>query len=72
VTPRLTLDINASNSNQSLYMTIKPPPIIISLITSYFKESPIIFASVITINPSFYFKSLFNGAKPFKSGLLRI
>jgi hypothetical protein len=37
---------------------------------SYFKESPIVFASVTTINPSFYFGSLFNGAKPFKSGLL--
>jgi hypothetical protein len=70
VTPRLTLDTNTSGNNQSLYITIKPPPIIISLITSYFKESPIVFAGVTTINPSFYFRSLFNGAKPFKSGLL--
>jgi hypothetical protein len=51
-------------------MTIKPPLIIISLITSYFKESPIIFTSVTIINPSFYFKSLFNGAKLFENGLL--
>jgi hypothetical protein len=51
-------------------MTIKPPPIIISLIMSCFKEFPIVFASIITINPSFYFKSLFNGAKPFESSLL--
>jgi hypothetical protein len=51
-------------------MTIKPPLIIISLIMSYFKESPIVFPGVTTINPSFYFKSLFNGAKLFKSGLL--
>jgi hypothetical protein len=70
VTPRLTLDTNASGGNQSLYVTIKPPPIIISLIMSYFKESLIIFAGVAIINPSFYFRSLFNGAKPFKSGLL--
>jgi hypothetical protein len=72
VTPRLTLDINASGNNQSLYITIKPPLIIISFITSYFKESLIIFTSITIINPSFYFKSLFNSAKPFKSGLLRI
>jgi hypothetical protein len=72
VTPRLTLVTNASSSNQSLYITTKPSPIIISPIMSYFKESPMVFASVITINPSFYFGSLFNGAKPFKSGLLRI
>ena len=71
MTPRLTLDTNASGSNQSLYMTIEPPPIIISLITSYFKESPIVFTGITTTNPSFYFGSLFNGAKPFKSGLLR-
>jgi hypothetical protein len=51
-------------------MTIKLPPIIISLIISCFKESPIIFAGITIINPFFYFKSLFNGAKPFKSGLL--
>jgi hypothetical protein len=70
VTPRLTLDTNASGGNQSLHVTIKPPPIIISPIMSYFKESPIIFAGIIAINPSFYFRSLFNGAKPFKSGLL--
>jgi hypothetical protein len=70
VTPRLTLNTNTSNSNQSLYITIKPPPIIISLIMSYFKESPIIFTGVTIINPFFYFRSLFNGAKPFKSGLL--
>jgi hypothetical protein len=70
VTPRLTLDTNTSNNNQSLYMIIKPPLIIISPITSYFKESPIIFTSITTINSSFYFKSLFNGAKPFKSSLL--
>jgi hypothetical protein len=72
VTPRLTLNINASGGNQSLYITIKPPPVIISPIISCFKESPIIFAGVTTINPSFYFRSLFNGAKPFESGLLRI
>ena len=68
----LTLNTNINNSNQSLYMTIKPPLIIISLITSYFKESPIIFAGITTINPFFYFKSLFNGAKPFESSLLQI
>jgi hypothetical protein len=51
-------------------MTIKPPSIIISLIMSYFKESPIVFTGVTTINPSFYFRSLFNGAKPFESSLL--
>jgi hypothetical protein len=70
VTPRLTLDTNASGGNQSLYITIEPPPIIISLITSYFKESLIIFTGIAAINPFFYFRSLFNGAKPFKSGLL--
>jgi hypothetical protein len=70
VTPRLTLNINTSSGNQSLYVTIKLPPIIISPIMSYFKESPIIFAGVAAINPSFYFGSLFNSAKPFKSGLL--
>ena len=72
MTPRLTLDTNISSNNQSLHITIKPPPIIISLITSYFKESPIIFTGITIINPSFYFKSLFNSAKPFKSSLLRI
>jgi len=51
-------------------MTIKPPPIIISLIMSYFKESPIVFTGITIINSSFYFKSLFNSAKPFKSSLL--
>ena len=53
-------------------MTIKPPLIIISFIMSYFKESLIIFTGVIIINPSFYFKSLFNSVKPFESSLLRI
>jgi hypothetical protein len=72
VTPRLTLDINTNSSNQSLYITIEPPLIIISPIISYFKESPIIFTGIAAINLSFYFKSLFNGAKPFKSGLLQI
>jgi hypothetical protein len=72
VTPRLTLDTNASGGNQSLHVTIESPPIIISLITSYFKESPIVFAGIAAINPSFYFGSLFNGAKPFESGLLQI
>jgi hypothetical protein len=71
VTPRLTLDTNTSGGNQSLHVTIKPPPIIISPITSYFKESPIIFAGIAAIDSSFYFRSLFNGAKPFESGLLR-
>ena len=51
-------------------MIIKSPPIIISLIISYFKESPIIFISITTINPFFYFKSLFNSTKPFESSLL--
>jgi hypothetical protein len=51
-------------------MTIELPLIIISLIMSCFKESLIVFAGIATINPSFYFGSLFNGAKPFKSGLL--
>jgi hypothetical protein len=53
-------------------MTAKLSPIIISLIMSCFKESLIVFASVAVIDPSFYFGSLFNGAKLFKSGLLRI
>jgi hypothetical protein len=70
VTPRLTLVTNTSSSNQSLYITAKPSPVIISLIMSYFKESLIVFTSITTINPSFYFGSLFNGAKPFKSSLL--
>jgi hypothetical protein len=70
VTPCLTLVTNASGSNQSLYITAELSLIIISLIMSYFKESPIVFASVTTINPSFYFGSLFNGVKLFKSGLL--
>jgi hypothetical protein len=70
VTPCLTLVTNTSSSNQSLYITAKPSPIIISLIMSYFKESLIVFTSITTINPSFYFSSLFNGAKPFKSSLL--
>jgi hypothetical protein len=51
-------------------VTIKPPLVIISFIMSCFKESLIIFAGVAIINPSFYFKSLFNGVKLFKSGLL--
>jgi hypothetical protein len=72
VTPCLTLVINASSGNQSLYMTAEPSSIIISPIMSCFKESLIVFASVAAINPSFYFGSLFNGAKPFKSGLLQI
>jgi hypothetical protein len=38
---------------------------------SCFKESPIVFAGVAAINPSFYFRSLFNSAKPFKSSLLQ-
>jgi hypothetical protein len=70
VTPRLTLVTNTSSSNQSLYITAKPSPVIISPIMSYFKESLIVFTSITTINPSFYFGSLFNGAKPFKSSLL--
>jgi hypothetical protein len=72
VTPRLTLDTNTSGGNQSLHVTIELPPVIISLIMSCFKESLIVFAGVIIIDSSFYFGSLFNGAKPFKSGLLRI
>jgi len=44
--------------------------IIISFIMSCFKESLIIFAGVIIIDSSFYFKSLFNSVKPFESGLL--
>jgi hypothetical protein len=53
-------------------VTAEPSPVIISPIMSCFKESPIVFADVVAIDPSFYFGSLFNGAKPFKSGLLRI
>jgi hypothetical protein len=70
VTPRLTLVTNASSSNQSPYITAELSPVIISPIMSYFKESPIVFAGVIIINSSFYFNSLFNSAKPFKSSLL--
>jgi hypothetical protein len=70
VTPCLTLVTNTSGSNQSLYITAEPSPVIISLIMSYFKESSIVFAGITTINPSFYFGSLFNSTKPFKSGLL--
>ena len=70
MTPRLTLVTNASGSNQSPYITAELSPIIISLIMSCFKESPIVFTSVIIINSSFYFGSLFNSAKLFKSGLL--
>jgi hypothetical protein len=51
-------------------MTVKLSPIIISLIISYFKEPFIVFTSVIIINLFFYFGSLFNGAKLFKSSLL--
>jgi len=51
-------------------MTIKLLSIIISLITSYFKESSIIFIDVIIINSSFYFKSLFNNVKPFENNFL--
>jgi hypothetical protein len=69
VTPCLTLVTNASGSNQSSYITAKPS-LVISPIMSCFKESLIIFAGVAIINPSFYFGSLFNSAKPFKSGLL--
>jgi len=72
VTPRLTLVINANNSNQSLYVTVELLPVIISFIMSYFKESLIVFAGVTIIDPFFYFKSLFDGAKPFESSLLRI
>jgi hypothetical protein len=72
VTPRLTLVTNANGGNQSLHVTVEPLPVIISLIMSCFKESPIVFAGVTAVDLSFYFKSLFNGAKPFKSGLLRI
>ena len=71
VTPRLTLVTNASGGNQSLHVTVEPLLVIISLIMSCFKESLIIFAGVTVIDPSFYFKSLFDGAKPFESGLLR-
>ena len=53
-------------------MTVEPLPVIISLIISCFKESLIVFAGVIIIDPSFYFKSLFNNVKPFESSLLRI
>jgi hypothetical protein len=72
VTPRLTLVTNASSSNQSLHVTVELLPVIISFIMSYFKESPIVFAGVIAVDSSFYFKSLFNSVKPFESGLLRI
>ena len=72
VTPRLTLVTNASGGNQSLHVTVEPLPVIISPIMSCFKESPIVFAGVAVIDPSFYFKSLFNSVKPFESGLLRI
>jgi hypothetical protein len=37
---------------------------------SCFKESLIVFTNIIIINSSFYFGSLFNSAKPFKSSLL--
>ena len=70
MTLRLTLDTNTSSSNQSLHIIIKLPLIIISLIISCFKESPIIFTSITAINSSFYFESLFNGVKPFESSLL--
>jgi hypothetical protein len=70
VTPCLTLVINTSGGNQSPYVTAKLSPVIISLIMSCFKESSMVFAGVAAIDPSFYFGSLFNGAKPFKSGLL--
>jgi hypothetical protein len=70
VTPCLTLVTNASSSNQSPYITTELSPVIISSIMSCFKESLIVFTGVITINPSFYFSSLFNSAKPFKSSLL--
>jgi type VI protein secretion system component Hcp len=70
VTPRLTLVTNANSGNQSLYITAELSPVIISPIMSYFKESLIVFTSVIIINSSFYFSSLFNSAKLFKSGLL--
>jgi hypothetical protein len=52
-------------------VTVELLPVIISLIMSYFKESLIVFTGVTAIDPSFYFKSLFDGAKPFESGLLR-
>ena len=72
MTPRLTLVINASNSNQSLHVIVELLLVIISFIMSCFKESLIIFTGVIIINSSFYFKSLFNNVKLFKSGFLRI
>jgi hypothetical protein len=72
VTPRLTLVTNASSSNQSLHVTVELLPVIISLIMSCFKESLIVFTGVTVVDPSFYFKSLFDGVKPFESGLLRI
>ena len=53
-------------------MTVELLLVIISLIMSCFKESLIVFAGVTIIDPFFYFKSLFDGAKPFESGLLRI
>jgi len=52
-------------------MTVELLLVIISLIMSCFKESLIVFAGVAAIDPSFYFKSLFNGVKPFESSLLR-
>jgi hypothetical protein len=70
VTSYLTLVTNTSNSNQSLYIIIKLSLFIISLIISYFKESPIVFISITTINSFFYFNSLFNSVKSFKSSLL--
>ena len=71
VTPRLTLVTNASGGNQSLHVTVELLPVIISPIMSCFKESPIVFAGVAAVDPSFYFESLFDSAKPFESGLLR-
>jgi hypothetical protein len=70
VTPYLTLITNASGGNQSLYITAELSLIIISPIMSYFKESPMVFTGVTTINSFFYFGSLFNDAKLFKSSLL--
>jgi hypothetical protein len=52
-------------------VTVEPLSVIISLIISCFKESPIVFAGVAAIDLSFYFGSLFDGVKPFESGLLR-
>ena len=53
MTPCLTLVTNASSNNQSLYITAELSLVIISLIMSYFKESPIVFAGVIIIKPFF-------------------